>query len=351
MIYVGVKDRWWEKRKKLLFHETNTSRVNFRITRWLLHYSTSCGCHGIKIIELPQELKAIDRTQYYGYSKTVITSVSRGHDGPRSVFLPPGFIFMKENDSKSSGIPGIIFWGKTTTNHGHDTCIPTSHLRPVQCLLEWFWVPTLNMHVPGVKSIHCLAHLRWWAHMTATNGGIGTRRMGKSPPPPFDHALSLHSLHSCNLHPLAYRRESRCPFQGRNFFLRNRPKPHTQSEKFTSWRLPKPDRNHCAFHFSHSNQPQPQLVHLTNALIHMLLLGGGRLWTSLIQFRLCLLCLVHSNFLVRHIYESDVIVGQEVWYWDLEFVSNATLIEFIGKLVTMQLILTPNVGRKSKSPI
>jgi hypothetical protein len=197
MIYVGVKDRWWEKRKKLLFHETNTSRVNFRITRWLLHYSTSCGCHGIKIIELPQELKAIDRTQYYGYSKTVITSVSRGHDGPRSVFLPPGFIFMKENDSKSSGIPGIIFWGKTTTNHGHDTCIPTSHLRPVQCLLEWFWVPTLNMHVPGVKSIHCLAHLRWWAHMTATNGGIGTRRMGKSPPPP---RLTMHSLYTLYTH-------------------------------------------------------------------------------------------------------------------------------------------------------
>jgi hypothetical protein len=55
------------------------------------------------------------------------------------------------------------------------------------------------MHAPRIKDIHCLGHLS------------GSSRT------PVEHARAhplSPSLHSCNVLPLVYKRESRGPFQG-----------------------------------------------------------------------------------------------------------------------------------------
>jgi hypothetical protein len=43
------------------------------------------------------------------------------------------FIFMQENDPKSTGITGIIFWRKTTANHGHDLTCLSAMQPPTSC--------------------------------------------------------------------------------------------------------------------------------------------------------------------------------------------------------------------------
>jgi hypothetical protein len=85
-----------------------------------------------------------DGTQYYGYPKTAITNDYHGHDAPGVLFWwLSGFIFMKENNSKSTGILGIIFVRENNKkNHLHHlTCSLTSHFRLAGSLPEWFWAP------------------------------------------------------------------------------------------------------------------------------------------------------------------------------------------------------------------
>jgi hypothetical protein len=155
-----------------------------------------------------------DGTQYYGYPKTAITNDYHGHDAPGVLFWwLSGFIFMKENNSKSTGILGIIFVRENNKNpppSPHvltDKPLPTSW-KPSRVVLG----STLLMQAPSVKGNHT-----WKQQPTGTKGG-GTRCMGKDSPYTCcacTASLPLFlSLHSCNLPPLFYKRDGKGPFHG-----------------------------------------------------------------------------------------------------------------------------------------
>jgi hypothetical protein len=112
---------------------------------------------------------------------------------------------MQENDSKSTGISGIIFVRENIQKsrpfpHVH-TCQDTFRLaasRP-----EWFWAHAHTksapsgfglMHTPRVRGIHCLGHLT----CSSRTPVVHTQPL----------CLFL-SLHQCNLLPLSDKREGR----------------------------------------------------------------------------------------------------------------------------------------------
>jgi hypothetical protein len=120
-----------------------------------------------------------------------------------------------------------FLWRKTAKNHLHHlTCSPTSDFDWLATLPSSF-ESSLPTYVLGVRGIHCPCHLLGKArrrdkqsHMATTasksQGRWDLLHEEKAPSRTHvGHARTLFfSLHLCNLLHLAYKRESRGPFQG-----------------------------------------------------------------------------------------------------------------------------------------